>query len=107
MAYRIDFTEANGWSLTTGGECRLAYRFTFDFGDKAEQTKGLEELLINAVTSVVRVVDNKVEVSGVKHENLLNLNALDIVLKFSSPTASAAGDDPITLTKMSELARKI
>ena len=73
------------WSLTTGGACQIDYAFTFDFGDKAEQTKGLEDWLVNSVTSVVQVVGGKVEVSGVQHQNLLNVNSLNITLKFSLP----------------------
>ena len=74
-----------GWSLTTGGECRLDYAFTFDVGDKALQVEGMEAQLINAVTSVVQVADGKVEVAGVQHQNLLNVDSLAINVKFSLP----------------------
>ena len=73
------------WLLRTGGECRLDYKFAFSTGDKAEQTKNLGSELVHAVTSVVRVVDGKVDVQGVKHEKLLNVNELDIAIRFSLP----------------------
>ena len=78
-----------GWTLTTGGECRLAYRFEFGMGDKAAQAKGLEDEVIRAVTSVVQVVDGKVDVRGVQHENLLNVDGLDIEVRFALPDVKA------------------
>ena len=73
------------WALTTGGDCRLNYRYVFNLGDKAEQAKGLEAELINAVTSVVEVVGGKVVVQGVQQENLLDVDELNITVEFSLP----------------------
>ena len=74
-----------GWTLTTGGECRLDFRFAFDSGDKAEQAKGLEDEFARAVTSVVQVAGDKIDVKGVQHENLLNVSGFDISVIFSLP----------------------
>lgn len=73
------------WSLKTGGECKLDYLYVFEPGDKAEQTKTIEDALAGAVTSVVRVVGNKVEIAGVLHENLLRLDDLSLNVRFSLP----------------------
>lgn len=73
------------WMLKTGGECRLDYRYVFNPGDKAEQTKGLETNVVNAVTSIVEVAGGKVDVQGVLHENLLNVEELNITVKFALP----------------------
>ncbi len=75
------------WTLKTGGECELGYRYVFTAGDKAEQVKGLEAKIVNAVTSIVEVVDGKVDVQGVQHENLLNVDELGVVAKFALPNA--------------------
>ena len=77
--------QPRAWTLKTGGACQLNYRYSFRPGDKAEQVKNLESQIIHSVTSVVKVVDGKVDVQGVKHENLLNVNELDIAVKFSLP----------------------
>ncbi len=74
-----------GWTLKTGGECRLDYNYVFNLGDKAEQAKELKAALGNAVTSVVKVVDDKVDIQGVQEENLLNVNELNISARFSLP----------------------
>lgn len=73
------------WTLTTGGDCRLDYRYAFDAGDKAEQAKGLEDEIIRAVTSVVRVVNGKVDVQGVRHENLLDVDGFSVAVRFQLP----------------------
>lgn len=73
------------WTLTTGGDCRLEYRYVFGSGDKAEETKGLEDEVMQSVTSVVQVVGGKVEVLGIRHENLLNVDELGVTVKFSLP----------------------
>ncbi len=73
------------WALKTGGECKLDYIYVFNPGDKAEQARAIETNIVNAVTSVVNVVDGKVEVQGVKTENLLNVNDLRISVRFSLP----------------------
>lgn len=73
------------WVLTTGGECRLGCRYVFDAGDKAEQTKGLEDEIVRAVTSVVQVVDGAVDVRGVQHENLLGVDELNVSVRFALP----------------------
>ena len=78
-----------GWLLTTGGECRLDCRYVFETGDKADQTRGLEDEIVRAVTSVVQVVDGKVEIQGVQHENLLGLDALDVSVLFSLPNVKS------------------
>lgn len=75
------------WTLKTGGDCTLGYSYVFEPGDKAEQAKGLEAKVVNAVTSVVMVVDGMVDVQGVQLENLLNVSNLDITAKFSLPNA--------------------
>ena len=73
------------WKLTTGGRCKLDFTYKFMPGDKAEQVKNLETEVANAVTSVVVVVDGKVVVQGVQHENLLNVEELNITVSFSLP----------------------
>ena len=73
------------WTLKTGGECKLDFVYVFNLGDKAEQTKGLEDEIANAVTSVVTVADGKVDVQGVQHENLLDVDELNISVRFSLP----------------------
>lgn len=80
------------WSLKTGGDCVLGYRFTFDPGDKFEQAKGLEDRFVHAVTSVVAVTDGKVEVAGVRHENLLDVDGFDVSVRFRLPEAKAFPD---------------
>ena len=86
------------WTLRTGGECRLDYRYAFDVGDKAEQAKGLEDETIRAVTSVVQVVDGKVDVQGVRHENLLDVEALNVSVKFALPDVRSFPAKEKTLT---------
>lgn len=73
------------WTLTTGGDCRLDYRFAFDAGDKAAQTEGLESKIVQAVTSAVQVVGGKVDVQGIQHENLLGVESLGVSVRFSLP----------------------
>ncbi len=71
------------WSLSTGGKCTLEYRYVFMKGDKAEQAKRIESELATVVTSVVDVVDGKVEVLGVQLENLLRIDELKVSAVFS------------------------
>ena len=78
-----------GWTLKTGGECRLDYRYEFGLGDKAEQAQGLVSNIVNAVTSVVAVTDGKVDVQGVQLENLLHVDDLNITARFSLPDVKA------------------
>ena len=73
------------WTLTTGGECRLDLHYAFDSGDKAEQVKGLEQEIAQSVTSLVQVAGGKIDVKGVQHENLLNVEALNVSVGFSLP----------------------
>lgn len=80
---------ARSWTLKTGGACRLDYVFAFGPGDKAEQADGLEGEVAHAVTSVVAVAGGKVDVQGVKHENLLRLDTLDVTATFSLPDVRA------------------
>lgn len=75
------------WTLTTGGACRLDYLYVFEPGDKAEQARGLEDRIAQAVTSRVEVVDGKVDVQGVQHENLLGVNELRVTVRFALPDA--------------------
>lgn len=75
------------WKLTTGGECRLDYMYEFAPGDKARQAMGIEETVVNAVTSVVDAAEGKVTVSGVQLENLLRVEALDVSIAFALPAA--------------------
>lgn len=82
-------TSPLSWTLTTGGDCRLDFRFAFDSGDKAEQTKDLESEFARAVTSVVQVVGGAVDVKGVQHENLLNVEALNVSVGFALPDVRA------------------
>ena len=77
------------WTLKTGGACSLDWLYVFTAGDKAEQAKGLEAQLVNAVTSSVAVVDAKVDVTGVQQENLLRVNELKLTAKFALPDARA------------------
>jgi len=73
------------WTLTTGGDCRLDFHYAFAAGGKAEQAKGLEQEIASTVTSLVAVVGGKVDVQGVRHENLLNVNGLDLSVRFALP----------------------
>lgn len=75
--------QPRSWKLKTGGACTFDYRYSFGPGDKAEQAKALEATLVHAVTSSFEVVDGKVDVKGVRHENLLDVDALDISVGFS------------------------
>jgi len=75
------------WSLVTGGDCTLAYVYAFGPGDKAEQAKGLENQVVNLVTSVVEVVGGRVDVQGVQHENLLNVDGFNVAARFALPNA--------------------
>jgi hypothetical protein len=77
------------WTMKTGGECRLDWLYVFDQGDKAQQAHGLEDRVANAVTAVVTVVDGKVDVQGVLHENLLRVNEFNVSAKFSLPDVRA------------------
>ena len=79
------FLHPVSWTLKTGGECKLDFVYSFNFGDKAEQTKGLEDELVHAVTSVVDVAGGKVDVQGVQHENLLDVDELNVSIRFSLP----------------------
>lgn len=73
------------WTLTTGGDCRLDLRYTFGTGDKAEQAKDLELEVAQSVTSIVQVADGKIDVQGVQHANLLNVDAFNIAVRFALP----------------------
>ena len=74
----------DSWTLKTGGECTLKYRYVFGSSDKAAQAKVLETNIVNAVTSVVQIASNtEVDVQGVQHENLLNVKELNISVRFS------------------------
>ena len=77
------------WAMATGGKCEFRYRYEFGPGDKAEQTKGIEAEIAGSITSAVEVADGKVEVRGVRHENLLNVDGLDISAVFSLPGAKS------------------
>ena len=77
------------WKLTTGGNCQLNYRYVFDASDKAEQVKGLEDDIARSVTSIVQVVGGTVSVQGVQHENLLDVDVLNISAKFALPDVKA------------------
>ena len=77
------------WTLTTGGKCQLDYLYVFEPGDKAEQARGLEAKIAHSITSLVEVVDGKVDVQGVQHENLLGVNDLRITARFALPDARA------------------
>ena len=80
--------QPESWTLKTGGGCTLKYRYAFNPGDKAGQAKALETNLVHAVTSVVEVATNvPVSVQGVQLENLLNVDELDITVRFSLPNA--------------------
>lgn len=73
------------WTLATGGDCRLDLRYTFGTGDKAEQARDLEREVAQSVTSIVQVADGKIEVKGVQHANLLNVDAFNITVHFALP----------------------
>lgn len=77
------------WMMKTGGECRLDWLYVFDQGDKAQQALGLEDRVVNAITSAVTVVDGKVDVKGVQHENLLRVNDFNVSVRFSLPDVRA------------------
>lgn len=84
LRFRTGLSPRN-WTLTTGGECRLDLHYAFDSGDKAEQTKDLEREIAQSVTSLVQVAGGKVDVKGVQHENLLNVEALNVSVGFALP----------------------
>ena len=84
LRFRTGLSPRN-WTLTTGGECRLDLHYAFDSGDKAEQTKDLEREIAQSVTSLVQVAEGKIDVQGVQHENLLNVEALNVSVVFSLP----------------------
>lgn len=86
------------WTLKTGGECRLDYHYAFAPGDKAAQTEGLESDLVRAVTSIVKVVDGKVDVQGVLHENLLRVDGFNVSVVFSLPDVKVFPAKERTLT---------
>jgi hypothetical protein len=71
------------WTLATGGQCRLEYLYEFNAGDKAMQAGELEAEVVNAVTSATKVVDGKIDVRGIRDENLLNVDKLNISAEFS------------------------
>ncbi|MGN0854791.1 MAG: hypothetical protein ACI4R9_04645 [Kiritimatiellia bacterium] len=71
------------WRFATGGRCVMNYRYAFAPGDKAEQARGIEAALVNAVTSTVWEVEGKVEVRGIQSENLLNVDGLDLTVSFT------------------------
>ena len=75
----------HSWTLATGGDCRLDLRYMFGTGDKAEQSRGLEREVAHSVTSIVQVADGKIDVKGVQHANLLNVDAFDITVQFALP----------------------
>ena len=78
------------WTLATGGECRLEYRYDFQPGDdKAKQAKGLEAEIVNSITSIVEVAGGKVAVQGVQLENLLNVERLAVTARFSLPNVKS------------------
>jgi hypothetical protein len=99
------------WELKTGGECKLDYLFEFSPGDKAEQAKGVESAVVNAVTSVVSVVSNKVAVQGVQVENLLRVDDLDISVRFSLPDVKSFPEKERTLAEcvkqIAEMRKKV
>ena len=66
--------QPESWTLKTGGECTLKYRYKFNPDDKAKQAKRLETNLVHAVTAIVEVATNvPFSVQGVQLENLLNV----------------------------------
>lgn len=71
------------WTLAAGGPCRLDYVYTFQPGDKAEQARGLEAAVVHAVTSAVAVAGGRVDVQGVRQENLLGVDALNVTAAFA------------------------
>ncbi len=73
------------WTLTTGGKCKLDYRFNLGSVDKAEQARKINPALVCAVTSVVDIVDGRVDVQGVQLENLLRITNLNVSAIFSLP----------------------
>lgn len=88
------------WTLKTGGECTLKYRFVFDpMGDKAGQVKGIEAEVVNSITSVVRIATNTtVAVEGVKLENLLLVKELPISVNFTLQDARLFPEKAAALT---------
>ena len=88
LRFRTGLSPRN-WTLTTGGECRLDLHFAFDSGDKAEQVKDLEREIAQSITSLVQVAGGKIDVQGVQHENLLNVEALNVAVGFALPNARA------------------
>lgn len=70
------------WTLATGGECVLEHVYTFGTGDKSMQVRGFEDDIANAVTSMVDVVGGKVDVTGVPHENLLDVTDFNVKTRF-------------------------
>ena len=71
------------WRFTTGGKCTLDYRYVFSSGDKAEQSKAISSVMLNAVTSNVHGIEGKVDISGIQSENLLNVDGLNLTVTFN------------------------
>ena len=93
------------WTLKTGGECRLDYAYSFQPGDKAAQARQIEAALASMVTSLVMVASNKVDVQGVRLENLLDESHLDIMVGFSLPDArKLTARDPALIGCVNEIA---
>ena len=84
LRFRTGLSPRN-WTLTTGGECRIDLHYAFDSGDKAEQVKDLEREIAQSVTSLVQVAGGKIDVKGVQHENLLNVEVLNVSVGFALP----------------------
>ena len=99
------------WELKAGGECKLDYLFEFSPGDKAQQAKGVETVVVNAVTSIVGVVSNKVAVQGVQVENLLRVDDLDISVRFLLPDVKSFPEKERTLAErvkqIAEMRKKV
>ena len=93
------------WTLNTGGKCKLEYSYEFQPGDKAKQAKEIESAMVNSVTSVVKIATNtSVAVEGVKLENLLRVDVLDITANFSLPDVMTF---PVKERTLSECVKEI
>ena len=96
---------AVGWTLNTGGKCKLEYSYEFLPGDKAKQAKEIELAMVNSVTSVVKIATNtSVAVEGVRLVNLLRVDVLDITVNFSLPDVMTF---PVKERALSECVKEI
>lgn len=76
-----------GWSLKTGGECSISYKYVFDAAGKAQQAVAASNAMAQAV-STIRGIE-AVKVSDIPTENLLNVSEVNVSVGFKTPAPKA------------------